>query len=374
MEQTPLQCALGGETNRPQGAPPAEYRGAYTTARFSDAGSEFSALGQGCGIYDLGFRARLSVKGADRVRWMNSMVTNNVRDLAAGRGIYAFLLNPQGHILADLHVFNLGETLEVETDRNQVEKILATFDHYIIMDDVEVTNLSDSWTALGLSGPKSRSVLNAAGIEVPELQLLQAHVAKCDCECGCPHCTVVRGEDIQHESYEIWLAPKDVLKTWQALLSAGATPAGSEAAEMQRIAKGIPLYGVDIRERDLPQETEQARALNFNKGCYIGQEIVERIRSRGNVHRKFSAFLIEGHSEIARGTKIISGEKEVGEITSVAVLPASPGEETIALGYIRREAGAPGREVIIDGHKATVEQLPLSRPAPVKDQDSVLQV
>ena len=117
---------------------------------------------------------------------------------------------------------------------------------------------------------------------------------------------MVRGEDEQRESYEIWLAPKDVLKTWQALLAAGATPVGSEALERLRIADGIPLYGVDIRERDLPQETEQARALNFNKGCYVGQEIVERIRSRGNVHRKFTGFLIEGAGNVAAGEKIIS--------------------------------------------------------------------
>jgi folate-binding protein YgfZ len=126
---------------------------------------------------------------------------------------------------------------------------------------------------------------------------------------------------------------------------------------------------VDIRERDLPQETEQMRALNFNKGCYVGQEIVERIRSRGNVHRKFTGFLIESHSDIMPGAKIISGEKEVGEITSVALLPAPLGERTIALGYIRREAGVPGREVTIAGAKATVVQLPLESMA---REDSVL--
>ena len=113
--------------------------------------------------------------------------------------------------------------------------------------------------------------------------------------------------------------------------------------------RGVPLYGVDIRERDLPQETEQMRALNFNKGCYVGQEIVERIRSRGNVHRKFTGFLIEGAAAIAAGAKIISGEKEVGEVTSVAVAATPSGERTVALGYIRREVGVPGREVMIGG-------------------------
>jgi folate-binding protein YgfZ len=361
MAVTPLQNELRAQAENPP-VRENEYRGATTAALFSEAHDEFSALLTGCGIYDLGFRARISLTGGDRVRWLNGMVTNNIRDLAAGRGVYAFLLNPQGRILGDMLVYNAGETLIVETDRSQVEKTLATFDHYIIMDDVEVTNAGEEQTTLGLAGPKSRAILNAAGIEVPELQPLQMIAPKCNCDCGCVACTVVRGEDAEQESYEIWLASKDVYKTWSALVAAGATPVGSEALEMQRIAAGIPLYGVDIRERDLPQETEQMRALNFNKGCYVGQEIVERIRSRGNVHRKFTGFLMEGATVIEVGTKIIAGkvgdEKEVGDVTSVAVLRTRSGEQTLALGYIRREVGVPGREVMIGAVKGTVIQLP----------------
>jgi len=349
-----------------------ENRGATTAALFSNVHEEFSALLNGCGVYDLGLRGRISLTGSDRVRWLNGMVTNNIRDLAAGSGVYAFLLNPQGRILGDMTVYNPGEALMVETDRSQVEKIIATFDHYIIMDDVEVTNVSEQETALGLAGPKSRAILNAAGIEVPELKPLQMITPKCDCDCGCVECTVVRGEDAQRQSYEIWLAPKDVYKTWNALLAAGATAVGSEALEMQRIAAGIPLYGVDIRERDLPQETEQMRALNFNKGCYVGQEIVERIRSRGNVHRKFTGFLLEGAAAISTGEKIVSGEKEVGEVTSVAVLRTPSGERTLALGYIRREVGVPGHEVTISALKATVIQLPLGSATLRQTEDSLL--
>jgi folate-binding protein YgfZ len=371
MASTPLYDVLHHADHAPQ-VRAAEYRGAGTAVRFADPHDEFAALLNSCGVYDLGFRARISLNGADRVRWMNGMVTNNVRDLAVGRGAYAFLLNPQGRILGDMTVFNTGEVLEVETDRNQVAKLIATFDHYIIMDDVEVANASETWTALGVAGPSSRAILNAAGIEVPELQPLQTHVAKCKCECGCVECTVIRGENDQSESYEIWLAPKDVYKTWQALISAGATPVGSEAVEMQRIVAGIPLYGVDIRERDLPQETEQMRALNFNKGCYVGQEIVERIRSRGNVHRKFTAFVKDGKANFVAGDKITSGEKEVGEITSVAVLHLASGEQTVALGYIRREVGIPGREVTIGVNQATVAQLPLGHTAVANLEDKVL--
>ncbi|HEV2400482.1 MAG TPA: folate-binding protein [Candidatus Sulfotelmatobacter sp.] len=337
-----------------------EYRGATTVTRFSDPQAEFGALRASCGVYDLGYRAQISLAGSDRVRWLNGMVTNNVRDLQPGYGVYAFLLNPQGHILGDLYAYNRGESILVETDRSQVEEILATFDHYIIMDDVEVKNLSEEMTALGIAGPRSREVLAKAGIEVPDLQSLQLAEVKCTCDCACVSCRIVRGDDPSFESYEIWLAPGDVKKTWDALVQHGATPIGSDAIELWRIACGIPAHGIDIRDRDLPQETEQARALNFNKGCYVGQEIVERIRSRGAVHRKFTGFVFEGDVTITPGAKVVAAEKEIGEITSVASLELKGGKTTVALGYIRREAGTPGREVTIGGAKATVAQPPLN--------------
>src|SRR5271166_6499395 len=119
MFTTPLQDALRGQAKEAQPLTVVDYRGATTAARFSDPQEEFAALLTGCGVYDLGFRARISLKGSDRVRWMNGMVTNNIRDLAGGRGVYAFLLNPQGRILGDMVVHNQGEALLVETDRGQ---------------------------------------------------------------------------------------------------------------------------------------------------------------------------------------------------------------------------------------------------------------
>src|SRR3954467_2970327 len=105
------------------------------------------ALVSQCGVYGLNTRSKIRLTGNDRVRWLNGMVTNNVRDLAVGCGVYAFLLNPQGRILGDLYAYNRGESIVVDTDRSQLEKILATFDHYIIMDDVEVSNASEQLTA-----------------------------------------------------------------------------------------------------------------------------------------------------------------------------------------------------------------------------------
>lgn len=327
-----------------------EYRGATAAGHFTDLQTELAALRNGCGVYDLGFRAKMSATGSDRVRWLNGMVTNNIRDLAVGHGVYAFLLNPQGRILGDLYAYNRGESIIVDTDRSQAEKILATFYHYIIMDDVEIKNLAEEITALGISGPGSPDVLKTAGFAIPEMQPLQVQSVSWQ---GID-CTLVCGE---RGNYEVWLPSDNVRQLWGAFLAAGATPVGFEALESERIESGIPAYGIDIRERDLPQETEQERALNFNKGCYIGQEIVERIRSRGAVHRKFTGFLVDG--AISAGNKVAVAGKDVGEITSVSV-PAMAGNKGIALGYIRREMGAPGREVMIGTSKATVVQLPLS--------------
>src|SRR6202049_2975232 len=119
---------------------------------FAQVRTEFGALLSGCGIYDLSARAKIALTGGDRVRWLNGMVTNNIRDLAKGNGVYAFLLNPQGHILGDLYAYNRGDSLMIDTDQSQLEKLLATFDHYIIMDDVELANVSDKLTTVGIAG------------------------------------------------------------------------------------------------------------------------------------------------------------------------------------------------------------------------------
>src|SRR5882762_1017979 len=323
------------------GANSSEHAGASSAPEFRDTRAEFQALLSGCGLYDLSGRAKIEVTGSDRVRWLNGMVTNNVRDLAPGHGVYAFMLNAQGRIQADLHAFQRGDSLLVDTERDQREKVLQLFDRYIIADDVEIADVSDKLVTLGLAGPESRNILERAGIAFPDLASLELCTPKCDCACGCLQCTLVRGDDSAGTSYQIWLAPDKLKSTWDALVAAGATPVGADALELRRISFGIPKFGVDIRERDLPQETGQTRALNFTKGCYLGQEIVERIRSRGSVHRQFTAFAVEGPLPDA-DSKIQADGKEVGEITSSAMLPFPSGDRATALGYLRREAVGKG--------------------------------
>jgi len=329
------------------------YRGSETPASFGDTAAEFQALREGAAVFYMSWQAKLRIGGKDRTRWLNGMITNNIRDLAPGHGVYAFILTPQGHNQGDLVAYNRGEYLLATTDREQVEKVTTLLKRYIIMDKVELEDISDQLTSIGIAGPKANETLQAVGIDVSQMQPGQLiHAAWREAEIS-----IARSTHPMMEGYEIWVAPENAEMFWNALTSSGARPVGSEALEAYRIARGVPRYGIDLRERDLPQETGQLHALNFNKGCFIGQEIVERIRARGNVHRAFLGFEVSGEPP-QPGTKIRAGEKDVGEITSSARVPLPEGEKTLALGYVRREAAPPGALVQVGEQNATVRTLP----------------
>ena len=210
------------------------------TTDFAHVRAEFQALLAGCGIYDLSGRAKISVAGSDRVRWLNGMATNNLRDLAPGHGIYAFLLNAQGRIQADLYAFQRGDSLLVDTERGQRDKILQLFDHYIIADDVEIADISDKLTALGLTGPESRAVLERVGIAVPDLAYLQC----ADIAWQQKSITLLRSGEEAPESWQIWIAPENACVLWDALVKASARPIGTTALNLFRISRGIPQFGI----------------------------------------------------------------------------------------------------------------------------------
>ena len=354
------------------GAQFAAYAGVQAPLAFANPRDEFAALRGGCAVLDLNWRAKLVVSGEDRTRWLNGMVTNNVRDLPLNQGNYNFVLNPQGHIQGDLVADNRGDYFLLSTDRDQVDGLRQFLDRHIIMDDVEVTDISNKLASIALVGPGALQAVARAGvpatrdftrsgvesgISLPELQPYAVH----DFVWNGIGLTAARGPELLN-SIEFWMHPDNAALMWDAFVAAGAKPAGTLAWEWLRISLGLPRFRIDIRERDLPQETGQQHALHFSKGCYVGQEIVERIRSRGNVHRVFAGFRVDG--AVPRpGAKIRRGEKDVGEITSAAAVPrlASEGSDlTLALGYIRREAAAPGTEVNIGPDIATVESLPFS--------------
>jgi folate-binding protein YgfZ len=328
------------------------YNGAEVALSFGDSTGELEALRTGCGLFALAWRGRINVSGKDRVRWLHNMVTNNVRDLPVNRGNYNFVLNAQGRILGDMYIYNRGESFALETDASQVQALTNAMKRFIIMDKVEMVEVGADSVSVGICGPKAESLLAAAGIAASDMQPLEVR----DVGVESIAATLVRGPEQRPGWFEFWLDPNKAQDLWNLLVKAAAKPVGAEALEMWRVLQGIPSYGQDIRDRDLPQETEQAQALNFTKGCYIGQEIVERIRSRGQVHRKFTGFVF-GDRVPAPG-KYESEGRALAEITSIARIPTSQGPRNIGLGYVRREAIATGPKIALDGIEATTVDLP----------------
>jgi aminomethyltransferase len=331
-----------------------EYAGARTPATFGSAADELEALRSGAAVFDLSWRGKLVITGEDRVRWMNGMVSNNIRDLQSQHGNFGYILNPQGRIQADETVFERGEYLLLTSELSQLPRIKEHFDRYIIMDDVEVSDVSEKLVSIGVGGPKAAEELNSAGLLTSALapgevkdEVFEGHGF-----------SIARSPIEVSDGYEIWFAPENFELIWNALVKSGAKPVGSIAIEWLRILRGLPRVGADIGERELPQETGQEYALHYAKGCYIGQEIVERIHSRGNVNRVFSGIRVEGDLAPESGIKIIAGEKAVGEVTSSAVVPIRGSKHAIALGYLRREAATPGTQLKIGERDGTVVRLP----------------
>ena len=340
------------ETTVHQEARSGTYLGVDAPPSFGDPAAELDALRSGCGIFDLAWRGKITASGKDRVRWLHNMVTNTVRDLPPNRGNYNLVLNAQGRIQGDLYIYNHGESLILDTDRSQVETLMNTLKRFIIMDKVELSP-ADAMISIGVCGPKAETTLKAAGIDASELQPLEFHDGA-----FAGNATLVRGPEQKPGWFEIWTDQSNAESIRNKLALAGAKPVGTEALEYWRVLRGIPQYGQDIRDRDLPQETGQMQALNYNKGCYIGQEIVERIRSRGQVHRMFTGFEFKG--SLPAPGKFETDGRLLAEVTTVARVPLSGGEKNIGLGYVRREAAPAGAELNLNGVETRVVDLPFA--------------
>jgi len=320
----------------------------------------------------------LRITGPDATRWLNGMVTNSVQSLAPGEGCYNFLLNAQGRILGDCTIYRdptpEPPALLLETDASQIETLQAHLDRFIIMDDVELTRTdSAQHSGLLVLGPNaSHSLVSAAHATLPRLG---GNMAKVDLNGHQSSIFTPTAGTIP--AYEVWFdSTASAEHTFRTLRTAIGTAVSPTALEVLRILSGTPRYGVDIRNtdkaHDLPQETAQDRALHFAKGCYLGQEIVERIRSRGSVHRTFAGFVLNGELPPS-GTELTteSQPRPVGELTSVTSIPraaldpstsANVAPLQIALGYIRREALDRNLPLTYPGGTATPASLPFQLP------------
>lgn len=336
--------------------------GCLLAAGYSSVEEECRAVRSAAGVIDRTDRGFLTATGKDAARFLHGMVTNEVQTLKPGQGNYSCHLNTQGQIVTDFHLLAMPDHYLLATGTGYVTPLQQALDRYIIADEVELADRSAQLAALSVEGPHSGSLLQASGAASLPTEECQ-HAWR---ELGGTPTLIVRLSETGEEGYRLIFVPANAENIWNTLREQRETvpwePVGFEALNVLRTEAGIPWMGAELTEKTLPPEARlEERAISYTKGCYIGQEIVERIRSRGNVNRLLCGFLWEGETLPATGSKLLVKEKEVGWITTAVHSPTLG--RAIALGYLRREHSEPGTEIsVAGGGTAKVTELPFPRP------------
>jgi len=298
----------------------------------------YLALRQHAAWMDVSARGRIRVTGEDRARLLHAMTTNQIQTLKPGESCYAFFLNAQGRILADVNVMCFEDHLLLDCEPELRAKIYEHLDRYIIADDAALEDQTEQIAAIAVEGPEAESVLRMLGAAAPEAP--GSHVEW-------NGRTVARLSTTGSGGFFILLPAAEKEAVEDALRAAGTPEASPEEIRQVRIENGHPRYGEEITERYLVQETAQMQAVNFTKGCYIGQEIVERVRSRGQVHRLLRRLEMDTASVPPAGTKLQVDGADAAEIASAVFSPAL--HKTVALAYVRANFADPGTRLNLSG-------------------------
>ncbi len=333
---------------------------------------EYRALRSGAALVDRSERGRIAAVGADRLTYLHAMLTNDIASLRPGTGCYAAYLTPQGRMIADMLVLELGDLTLVDVESSARAVVLQKLEQFIFSEDVRLSDLTSELAGLRVCGPRAADVLAATfspvgqGGGVPfsladlstlsEYHSLRASfhgtsvVIAADRELGVP-------------AFDLYLNREQAGPFEDALRASGAVTASPGAADVLRIEAGRPRFGVDMDETTIPLEAGiEQRAISFTKGCFPGQEVITRVlhRGHGRIARKLVGLRCEGGVEPAAGDVVMAGDREAGKVTSATMSPVL--ECPIALGYVQRDFIAPGASVsIVRGDMplpATVVDLP----------------
>ncbi len=306
-------------------------------------GDGYQALRNSAALLDLSGRGKIRVTGEDRVRLLHAMVTNHVEQLGSGEGCYAFFLDAQGHILADVSLFRLEDSLLLDTEPETREKVFRHLDKYIIADDVTLEDVTDRMATLAVEGPGSGLALSALGTSLPATDHGIAQWGDN---------LVARVSATGASGYRIFVPVPGKAGLIERLTGEGVVTASGEEARVHRLENGVPRYGEDFGEDCLPHETQRLDAVHFNKGCYLGQEVVERVRSRGHVNRLLVRLSVASEQVPPPGAVLRVGGEDAGKITSAAFSPVLG--TVVALGYVRTPYAGQGTALSVDGAAATV--------------------
>ena len=316
--------------------------------------AEYRAARESVALIDKNYRAYLRFNGPDRARYLNAILTNDIKNLEAGRGIASLFLNPQGRILAEIETYAEADSLFCVSYAMIRETLVPALDKFIIMDDVTLGDETEKFGTLELEGPRAaivtRSIATLDLAELQDLEFREVLVRGISCRMSKHSPGGVPGAE--------FLVPRENLaRLWEtleeAVASTGGRPMGYQALSALRLEQGVPWFGYDFGDKQIPHEAGLERShISYIKGCYTGQEIVERVRSRGQVNRVRVLLKFESSEPPAAGASLTVDGKEVGHITRSGFSPIL--QAPIGMGYVRRESSAVGSEVRCGGAKAAV--------------------
>ena len=308
--------------------------------RFDDPAREWRTAREGCAVFVASFRRFLAVTGPDRLSFLHGMLSNDVKGLGPGHGIHAMLLNEMGKVVSDLRAYEERERFLLDTLACRTDEVRAGLERFLIADEVELTVLKDDIPLLGLEGPLAGAV--AAEVLGVERSTADPLTHRSMAFQGQPLRVIVASE-IRGSGVLFAGEPALAAPLLDACCEAGARALGMDALNVLRLEAGVPWAGVDMDESVLVIEAGLDHALSFSKGCYLGQEVVERIMARGHVNRRLVGVIVDGPDVPAAGATVHVGDRDVGYVTSAARSIAL--DRTIALGMVHRKHAAPGEHV-----------------------------
>jgi glycine cleavage system T protein len=360
------------EFHKSNGAVFVERDGWLLPAHYGDPAAEYQAVRSAVGFSDISHRALLQVTGPDRLPFLQGMLSNDLRLLKPGEGQYAAVLNQQGKVLADVRVLRSDNSFYVDLWDSVREKIAEHLNRYLVADEVEIADRSDDYQLISVQGPRSKALLQSFfnRVDLPD-RLMQHVMVDIVGASACVVCDSHTGE----AGFDLFVTKLDLTDFARSLTQIGASFSarwvGEEAQEILRLEAGIPRYGIDFTDDNLLLEAGLRDAVSFTKGCYLGQEVVERIRSRGHVNKKLMGLLIDAPQPQLAGDAVIASGRGIGSVTSSAHSPALG--RTIALAYINKDYWLPGASVLVHHGgapiAATVTELPFVKP-PVEPRSS----
>ncbi|MDY7227229.1 aminomethyltransferase family protein [Hyalangium rubrum] len=336
-----------------------EVGGREVAADYGDSEAEYRAARASVALHDASYRETLRITGEDRSSFLHGMVTQEVKALPTGAAAYAAMITAKGAMVADARILKREADLLLDVEPGTLAKVKDFLEKYLISEDAELQDVTGEWALLRLLGPRTAEVLGAA--LGAAFEPLAANASREATLAGAG--VLLVGQPAFEKHGVDVLVPRGALEAvWKALVQAGGVhglkPLGFGALELLRVEAGVPRYGQDMVDTTIPLEANLTQAISYNKGCYIGQEVIARATFRGHMNRKLTGLLL-GEVKAAPGTELRKGEKKVGWLTSVVRSPATG--QQVALGYVHRDHLEPGTELTLaEGPTVKVAALPFA--------------